>query len=288
MTQITASLVKELRARTGAGMMDAKKALVEADGDLSAAADALRVKGLAKAGKKAGRATAEGLVATHIAGTAGALVEVNCETDFVGRNENFQAFARKAAEQGLGAESVEALAAGIQEELTALIATVGENMTVRRHARLSVEQGAVVAYTHAALAQSLGKIGVLVALESAAPAEKLAEIGKQVAMHVAAANPAALDRNSVPAEDLEREKAVLKAQAMESGKPEEIAEKMVAGRLNKFYESQCLTEQKFIIDPDVTVGAFVESQAKEAGAAITITGFARLALGEGAEAGEEG
>jgi elongation factor Ts len=284
MPPVTAALVKDLRARTGAGMMDAKKALEEAGGDLEAAVDALRTKGLATAGKKADRATGEGVVALALSadGRTGALAEVNCETDFVARNADFQAFAARAATTGLDAADAAALAAALEAERTEMIAKIGENLVLRRHARLSVAQGAVVGYTHAALAPNLGKIGVLVALESTAPAEKLAEAGKQIAMHVAAAAPAALDRDSVSPEDLERERAVLKAQAMESGKPADIAEKMVAGRLGKFYEAQCLVEQPLVMNPDVTVGAFVEAAGQGAGAAIAITGFARLALGEGA------
>ena len=284
MPPVTAALVKDLRARTGAGMMDAKRALEEAGGDLDAAADALRVKGLAKASKKADRAAGEGVVALALSadGRTGALVEVNCETDFVARNADFQAFAARAARAGLDAADAAALADALEAERTEMIGKIGENLVLRRHARLSVGQGAVVGYTHAALAPNLGKIGVLIALESPAPAEKLAEEGKQVAMHVAAAAPAALDRDSVNPEDLEREKAVLKAQAMESGKSADIAEKMVAGRLGKFYEAQCLVEQPLVMNPDVTVGDFVAAAAQGAGADIALTGFARLALGEDA------
>lgn len=285
MTAITASLVKDLRERTGAGMMDAKRALEEAGGDMEAAIDALRTKGLAKAGKKAGRATGEGVIALALSadGRKGALVELNCETDFVARNGDFQALAAKAAQSGLESENAEAVASTLGADVTNLIATIGENMALRRHARLSVKQGAVIGYIHAALAPNMGRIGVLVALESTASADKLQAIGKQLAMHIAAANPSALDRSAISAQTLERERTVLKAQAIESGKSPEIAEKMVEGRLRQFYAEQCLTEQPLVMNPDMTVGAFVEGEGKAAGAPIAIKAFVRLALGEGIE-----
>lgn len=284
MADITASMVKELRESTGVGMMDAKKALVENDGNMEAAVDWLRAKGMAKAAKKSGRTAAEGLVAVVTEGTKGAVVELNAETDFVARNEEFQAMVKNVAKEALSVNTVEELAAAeingkaVSETITDLIAKIGENMALRRMTSLSVSQGAVVGYVHGALTDGLGKIGVLVALESSEPADKLQEIGKQVAMHVAAANPQFLDRTSVDPEVLERERTVLKEQAIESGKPAEIAEKMVEGRIRKFYEEICLTEQAFVMDPDQTV-----EQAVKAIGDVKITGFARVQLGEGIE-----
>ncbi len=284
MADITASMVKELRESTGVGMMDAKKALVENDGNMEAAVDWLRAKGMAKAAKKSGRTAAEGLVAVVTEGTKGAVVELNAETDFVARNEAFQSMVKNVATEALSVNTVEELAAAeingkaVSETITDLIAKIGENMALRRMTSLSVSQGAVVGYVHGALTDGLGKIGVLVALESSEPADKLQEIGKQVAMHVAAANPQFLDKTSVDPEVLERERTVLKEQAIESGKPAEIAEKMVEGRIRKFYEEICLTEQAFVMDPDQTV-----EQAVKAIGDVKITGFARVQLGEGIE-----
>ena len=289
MANITAAMVKDLREQTGVGMMDAKKALVENDGNIEASIDWLRTKGLAKAAKKSDRTAAEGLVAVVTEGTTGAVIELNAETDFVSRNEEFQKFVRNVAEKATSVDSVEALAAAdlggkpVSEKLTDLIATIGENMALRRMTRLSVSEGAVVGYVHSALADGLGKIGVLVALESSAPTSTLEGLGKQIAMHVAAANPQFLDRGAVDPEVLDRERAVLKEQAIESGKPAEIAEKMVEGRIRKFYEEICLTEQAFIMDTDKTVTEAIEAAGKEAGAEIKLTGFARVQLGEGIE-----
>lgn len=292
MAEITAALVKELREKTGAGMMDCKKALAETNGDLEGAVDWLRKKGLAAAAKKSGRVAAEGLVAVATAGTAGAVVEVNAETDFVARNEKFQAFAGKAAEVALttGAD-VEALkgaaypGAGhtVQDELTSLIATIGENMNLRRAAKLSVPAGVITSYIHTAIAPGLGKIGVLVALESTGDAAKLTELGKQIAMHVAAARPEALDIADVDVSALEREKNVLADQARASGKPESIIEKMVEGRLRKYYEEVCLLEQTYVIDGESKIRKVVEAAAKDVGAPVKLTGFIRFALGEGIE-----
>ncbi len=288
MADITASMVKELRESTGVGMMDAKKALVENNGDMEAAVDWLRTKGLAKAAKKSGRTAAEGLVAIVTEGTKGAVIELNAETDFVSRNEEFQAFVKKVATKALEVENIEELAAAdlggksVADELTDLIAKIGENMTLRRMEKLTVSEGAVVGYVHSALADGLGKIGVLVALESSADDATLQEIGKQVAMHVAAANPQALDKNSVDPETLDRERNVLKEQAIASGKPADIAEKMVEGRIRKFYEEICLTEQAFIMDPDKTV-----AEAIAAAGDITLKAFTRVQLGEGIEKEEE-
>lgn len=291
MAEITAALVKELREKTGAGMMDCKKALAETAGDLEGAFDWLRKKGLAAAAKKAGRVAAEGLIGLATDGPRGALVEVNAETDFVARNEQFQGFVREVAKLALGVDSLEALAkaaypgAGqsVAEKLTQLIATIGENMTLRRMTRLTVGKGAVVGYVHNAAAPGLGKIGVLVALESSGDQAKLAGFGKQLAMHVAAASPQALDIKSVDPASLERERAVLTEQARASGRPEEIIAKMVEGRLRKFYEEVVLLEQTYVIDNESKVKAAVAAAAKEAGAPVEVTGFRRLVLGEGVE-----
>jgi elongation factor Ts len=289
MAEITAALVKELREKTGAGMMDCKKALAETKGDLEGAFDWLRKKGLAAAAKKAGRVAAEGLVGLAVEGTRGALVEVNAETDFVARNEQFQGFVRQVAHQALDASDIEGLAASpygrdgksVAETLTQLIATIGENMTLRRMARLSVGRGVVVGYVHNSQAPGLGKIGVLVGLESIGDAGKLVAFGKQLAMHVAAANPQSLDIATVDPAALERERGVLAEQARASGKPEEIIAKMVEGRLRKYYEEVVLLEQVYVIDGESRVKAAVAAAAKEAGAPITVVGFYRMVLGEG-------
>ncbi len=292
MADITASMVKELREKTGAGMMDAKKALTETGGDMTEAVDWLRKKGLAKAEKKAGRAAAEGLVAIATEGTKGAVIEINSETDFVSRNEQFQSFVTQAASVALssGAQDAETLAEkpfgngkSVKDSLTDLIATIGENMTLRRAARLEVSEGVIASYMHSALAPGLGKIGVLVALESAAAPEKLQELGKQIAMHVAAASPEFLDPASVDTSSLEREKNVLREQALASGKPENIVDKMLEGRIRKYYEEVCLIEQIFVIDNETKIGKLVEEKGKEFGAPIKLTGFVRFKLGEGVE-----
>lgn len=288
MADITASMVKELREATGVGMMDAKKALVENDGNMDQAVDWLRTQGLAKAAKKSGRTAAEGLVAIVTEGTKGAVVEVNAETDFVARNEQFQAFVKNVATLALNVNTLEELKAAdlngksVEETLTDLISTIGEHMSLRRMSNLSVDNGAIVGYIHGALADGMGKIGVLVALESAEDSGKLQEIGKQVAMHIAAANPQFLDKSSVSQEVLDRERTVLKEQAMASGKPAEIAEKMVEGRIRKFYEEICLLDQAFIMDTDKTVEAAVKAAGN-----ITVTAFDRVQLGEGIEKKEE-
>jgi elongation factor Ts len=272
-------------------MMDCKKALSETGGDLENAFDWLRKKGLAAAAKKAGRVAAEGLIGLATDGTRGALVEVNAETDFVARNEQFQAFVREVAKLALGVDSLDALTGAaypgegktVAEKLTQLIATVGENMTLRRMARLSVGRGAVAGYVHNAQAPGLGRIGVLVALESSGEPAKLGAFGKQLAMHVAAANPQALDVQSVDPAAVERERAVLAEQARASGRPEEIIAKMVEGRLRKFYEEVVLLEQTYVIDGESKVKAALAAMAKEAGAPVEIVGFSRLALGEGVQ-----
>jgi len=295
MAEITAALVKELRETTGAGMMDCKKALTENDGDMEASVDWLRSQGLAAAAKKAGRAASEGLVGVATSGAKGALVELNAETDFVARNESFQDFAESLVQIALAGDGdVEALKAAdhpsgdsVAEHLTQLISTIGENMDLRRSAVLEVENGVVSSYMHNAMKPGLGKIGVLVALESTGDAAALDALGKQLAMHVAAASPLALSRDDVDAGDLERERKILMEQARDSGKPEEIIEKMVEGRLRKYYEEVCLLEQTYVIDTDNNVEKAVEAAAKEIGAPVSIKGFVRFALGEGVEKEEE-
>jgi elongation factor Ts len=292
MAEITAALVKELREKSGAGMMDCKRALEESKGDLEAAFDGLRKKGLAAAAKKAGRVAAEGLVGVATAAKAGAVVEVNSETDFVARNELFQAFVRSVAALAVAQErDVEALKAAsfagngktVDGELTDLIARVGENMVLRRVMRLAVGQGYVASYVHNAVSPGLGKIGVLVALESAASEDVLAPLGRQLAMHVAAANPQYLDQTSVPASALDRERAVLREQALESGKSPDIVDRMVEGRLRKFYEDSVLLDQVYVIDGESRVGKVIETAAKDAGTPIKIAAFVRFGLGEGIE-----
>ena len=291
MAEITAALVKELREKTGAGMMDCKKALNEVAGDVEAAIDWLRKKGLASAAKKAGRVAAEGLVGAQASGTRGTLVEINAETDFVARNEQFQGFVRQAAElvfkTGDDADALKkaTFADGktMDEELTTMIATIGENMAFRRSVVLSVEKGVVSAYMHNQIVPGLGKIGVLVALESAGDEAKLAELGKQIAMHVAAANPLFLNVAAVDHDALERERAVLSEQAAASGKPANVIEKMVEGRIRKYYEEVVLTEQVFVIDGENKIAKVIENAAKDVGAPIALTGFVRFVLGEGVE-----
>ena len=290
MAEITAALVKELREKTGAGMMDCKKALGETAGDLEGAVDWLRKKGLSAAAKKAGRVAAEGLVGFAVAGHAGALVEINSETDFVARNDTFQGFVGAVAQLALtsGAD-VEALKAAafpgtgrsVADELTHMVSTIGENMSVRRAARLEVKTGVVASYMHNALAPGLGKIGVLVGLESTGNADALNALGRQIAMHIAAANPQALDIKSVDPKALEREREVLREQARTSGKAEAIIDKMVEGRLRKYYEEVVLLEQVYVIDGESRVKDAVAAAAKRAGAPVAVTGFVRFMLGEG-------
>ena len=290
MAEITAALVKDLREKTGAGMMDCKKALATNDGDVEAAVDWLRKQGLASAAKKSGRTASEGLVGVVTKGTKGAIVEVNAETDFVARNDQFQAFVQQVTDLTISTgEDIEALkiakigAATVSETLTTLIATIGENMNLRRASVLSVGSGVVVSYMHSALKPGLGKIGVLVALESKGDAAKLEALGKQLAMHVAAANPTALSRADVNMADLEREKNLQIEMARASGRPENIIEKMVEGRLRKYYEEVCLLEQIYVIDGETKVADAVTKAAKDLGAPVTVAGFRRFALGEGIE-----
>ncbi|MBN8521326.1 MAG: elongation factor Ts [Alphaproteobacteria bacterium] len=290
MAEITAGMVKELREKTGAGMMDAKNALVENKGDIEAAVDWLRKKGLAKAAKKSSRTAAEGLVAVEVSGTTGAVVEVNSETDFVARNEEFQAFVRKVSSAAVtkAADHASLLTSDIggknvQDTLTDLIAKIGENMAVRRMSKLTVSKGTVVGYMHNAVAPNLGKIGVLVALQSEGDKAKLEALGKQIAMHVAAAFPQYLRREDVDASAIERERDVLREQAKAEGKPADIVEKMLAGRINKFYEEICLLEQKFVIDGETKISKLLENAAQDVGAPVTLAGYARIQLGEGIE-----
>lgn len=295
MAEITAAAVKELREKSGAGMMDCKTALTENDGDMEAAIDWLRKKGLSAAAKKAGRAAAEGLVGMVIDGQTGALVEVNAETDFVGRNETFQEFVAKvsaiAVAKGDSFESLKAAeyesGTSVEQAVVDLVAKIGENLGLRRSVRLSVENGTVSGYIHGQVAPGMGKIGVLVALESDGDKDKLDELGRKLAMHVASSQPQYLDIASVDASALEREREILAEQARASGKPEEIVEKMVEGRLRKFYEEVVLLEQVFIMDTDSKVGKFVEAAAKDIGSPVKIVGFERFTVGEGVERKED-
>jgi elongation factor Ts len=286
MAEITAAMVRDLREKTGAGMMDCKKALSETAGDMEAAIDWLRKKGLSAAAKKSGRVAAEGLIGVASGPNTAAMVEVNAETDFVARNEMFQAFVSEVAGLALSVgEDVEALKRAtypgtthsVADELTRLIATIGENMTIRRARRLQVESGTVATYVHNAIRPGLGKIGVLVAVEGASELAALEALGRQVGMHVAAARPEALDISGVDPAALEREKDVLTEQARASGKPENIIEKMVEGRIRKYYEEVVLLEQVWVHDGESRVKAV----AKKAG--VAIKGFARFQLGEGIE-----
>ena len=288
---VTAALVKELREKSGAGMMDCKKALAETDGDMEAAIDWLRTKGLATAAKKSGRVASEGLVAFAVNGTKGAVIELNAETDFVARNTEFQEFASTLAGLALAAGDLDALTAAdypdtgrnVAEELTHKIATIGENMSLRRMAAVSVGSGAVVSYMHNATAAGLGRIGVLVALESSADADVLEPLGKQIAMHIAATAPASLSVDDLDKDMVQRERDVLIEQAKASGKPQEIAEKMVEGRMKKYYKEVVLLEQVSVIDGETQISDVVAKAGKDAGAEIALTGFVRFNLGEGIE-----
>jgi elongation factor Ts len=295
MAEITAATVKELRERTSAGMMDCKKALAETNGDMEAAIDWLRAKGLSAAAKKAGRTASEGLVGVTVEGNRGAVVEVNSETDFVAKNEIFQDFVRNVAKLALTAGTdVQALRAAsypeggtVQEKLTDNIAKIGENQSLRRAAVLEVGQGIIVPYVHNQVVPGLGKIGVLVALESAAPAETLQALGKQVAMHVAAAHPLALNADDLDPELIERERSIAMEKAKESGKPQNIVEKMVEGGLAKFRKESALTSQLFVMDGKTPVAEVISSAAKDAGSPIELKGFVRFQLGEGIEKKQE-
>jgi elongation factor Ts len=292
MATIGATLVKELRDKTGAGMMDCKAALAETNGDMEAAIDWLRAKGLAKAAKKAGRVAAEGLIGLAAAAHEAALVEVNSETDFVARNATFQEMASGIAKAAVGAKGdldklLKAKFPGgkatVADTVTEMIGTIGENMTLRRTGYLAVKNGTVASYMHNTLAPGLGKIGVIVALESKGEPKQLAAFGKQLAMHIAAANPQAVDVESLDKDVIARERAVLTEQAKDSGKPAPVIEKMVEGRLRKFYEDVVLLAQAFVHDPETKVENAVADAEKAAGAPIKIVGFHRFALGEGVD-----
>ncbi|SSC73638.1 unnamed protein product [Ciceribacter sp. T2.26MG-112.2] len=292
MAEITAALVKELREKSGAGMMDCKKALTENNGDIEAAIDWLRAKGIAKADKKSGRTAAEGLIGIAGAGTSAVVVEVNSETDFVARNDAFQELVRGVASVALSTDgTVDAIAAAnypatgksVSDTIKDAIGHIGENMTLRRAALLSVEDGVVATYVHNAVSDGLGKLGVLVALKSTGNKDVLTAIGRQVAMHIAATNPLAIRAEEVDATVAERERNVFIEQSRASGKPDAIIEKMVDGRMRKFFEEVALLSQAFVVNPDLTVGAAIKEAEKEAGAPIEVTGMARLLLGEGIE-----
>ena len=292
MANITAADIKALRDRTGAGMMDAKKALTEAGGDIEAAVDALRAKGLATAQKKSSRTAAEGLVGLAVEGTKGVAVEVNSETDFVSKNDQFQDFVRKVTETALktGTDDVEALKAAnypdggtVGDKLTDSIATIGENQQIRRIKSVEVSNGVVVPYMHNAAAANLGKIGVLVALESEADAETLETLGKQIAMHIAAAFPLALNADGLDSELIERERSIAKDKAAESGKPEAVQEKMVDGAIAKFAKENALLSQLFVMDNKTPIADVVAKAGKDAGKPIVLKDYVRFQLGEGIE-----
>ncbi|MEM9106238.1 MAG: translation elongation factor Ts [Pseudomonadota bacterium] len=284
--------MKELREKSGAGMMDCKKALTETNGDMEAAIDWLRAKGIAKADKKSGRTAAEGLVGVAADGNDAVVVEINSETDFVARNDAFQDLVRGVAAVALGTDgTVEAVGAAtypatgksVTDSVTDAVATIGENLNLRRSAKVSVEEGVVASYIHNAVADGLGKLGVLVGLKSSGDTAALAAIGKQVAMHVAATNPLAVTSADVDADVADRERAIFIEQARESGKPENIIEKMVEGRMRKFFEEVALMSQAFVVNPDQTVEAAIKEAEAQVGAPITVTGFVRFQLGEGVD-----
>jgi elongation factor Ts len=291
MAEITAALVKQLRDKTGAGMMDAKKALVENNGDIDASADWLREKGILKAAKKADRIAAEGLVGVASSSNAAALVEVNSETDFVARNDGFQKAVREIAGIALAnngdvvkvAHATSSTGGTVNEMLQSLVATIGENMSLRRTAAISVSQGVVATYIHNQAGEGLGKIGVLVALESPGDASRLTDLGRKVAMHIASMKPLAATTAELDPAVVEKERQILTAQAAESGKPANVVEKMVEGRIRKFYQESVLVEQAFVMDPDVTVGKFIETAGKNMGAPVTLKGFLKFEVGEGIE-----
>ena len=294
MAEVTAALVRDLREKTGAGMMDCKKALTESDGDGEAAVDWLRKKGLAAAAKKAGRAATEGLVGVLTEGPRGAIVEINSETDFVARNDTFQDFVRTVTAlalsgdpDSLGDAPYPDTGRTVSEEAAHLVAKIGENINVRRAAKLTVGKGIIAGYVHNQVVAGLGKIGVLVGLESAADAAALAGRGRQLAMHIAASQPQFVSVDRVDPAVLERERAVLSDQARASGRPEEIVAKMVEGRLRKFYEEIVLLEQTFVIDGESKVAKVIEAAAKDLGSPVAVTGFVRYNLGEGIAKGPD-
>ena len=291
MAEITAAAVKDLRERSGAGMMDCKKALAETDGNMEAAIDWLRTKGLATAAKKSGRTAAEGLVGVAVEGKKGAAVEVNSETDFVAKNDQFQDFVRTVSKLALQTgDSIDALAAAaypgggtVQEKLTSNVATIGENQQLRRAKVVSVNEGAVVSYVHNAAAAGIGKIGVLVALEGSAPVDKIEALGKSLAMHIAAANPLSLHEEGLDEALVERERAIAMEKAAGSGKPQNIIEKMVEGAIAKFRKENALTSQLFVMDNKTPIKDVIAAAAKDAGGSIALTDYVRFQLGEGIE-----
>jgi elongation factor Ts len=290
MADITATMVKDLRDKTGAGMMDCKTALKETDGDMEAAIDWLRKKGISKAAKKAGRAAAEGLVGVSVDGNTGVLLEVNAETDFVAKNDEFKAFVKDASKLALkeGGNLEKLLAAPmgsstVQHTLTEMVAKIGENMSVRRAAALSVNPGVVAAYVHNASSPELGNIGVLVGLKSTADKEKLSALAKQIAMHVAAASPLALTREHLDKAVVEREYNVQKDIALQSGKPEAVVEKMMEGRMRKYYEDVVLMQQIYMLDGETPIAKLIEKASKDLGTPVEIEGFVRFKVGEGIE-----
>ena len=294
MADITASLVKELRDKTGAGMMDSKAALVETKGDIEAAVDWLRKKGLAKAAKKAGRVAAEGLIGAVVEKNKGVLVEVNSETDFVARNEQFQGLvkliAQTALHNGTDVEKLKSVKVGgstVQEAIASAIATIGENMSLRRANMLNVGEGVIANYMHSSVTDGLGKIGVLVALESKGKADVLAEIGRKIAMHIAAANPQAVEASGIDKATIERERNVLADKARTSGKPDNVVEKIVESGLKTYYKEVSLIDQAFVHDPAKSVAQALKEVEGQAGAPIKISGFLRYALGEGVEKQEQ-
>jgi elongation factor Ts len=296
MAEITAKMVKDLRDSTGAGMMDCKKALTETNGDMEAAVDWLRTKGLAAAAKKAGRTAAEGLIGVTVAGKRGAVVEVNSETDFVAKNDTFQGFVRTVTEIAaeLGSDVATLLSASypesdgsVHDKLTHNIATIGEHQNLRRAAIVEVDEGVVTSYVHNAAASGLGKIGVLVGLESKAPADVLEPLGKQLAMHIAAANPLALDETGLDPAMVERERAIAREKAATSGKPADIIEKMIEGGVRKYAQENSLLTQVFVMDGKSKVADVIANAAKAAGTPIVLKSFVRLQLGEGIEREEK-
>eukprot|EP01038_Epipyxis_sp_PR26KG_P011725 gene11725-15692_t len=295
MAEITAALVKDLREKTGVGMMDCKKALTENNGDIEASIDWLRAKGLSKAAKKADRAAAEGLVGVYVEGNTGVLVELNAETDFVSRNEQFQAAVSGITKLAHGFDGLEALGAAaspagegtVNDYVTNLIATIGENMTLRRMAKVSVNQGVVASYIHTATGEGLGRIGVLVGVETGGDAAVANDIGRKVAMHIAATAPLSLKTDDLDPAVVERERQVLTEQARESGKSDDVIARMIEGRIRKFYEEVVLLQQPFVMNPDQTVAAFVAETAKAAGISAEVTGFAMFKLGDGVEKKED-
>ena len=294
MAEVTASLVKELRDKTGAGMMDSKTALVETKGDLEAAVDWLRKKGLAKAAKKSGRVAAEGLIGAVVDKNKGVLVEVNSETDFVARNEQFQGLVKLIAQAALhnstDVEKLKTVKMGgstVEEAIASAISTIGENMTLRRAAMLTVGEGVIGSYVHSSIADGLGKIGVLVGLESKGKPDALAEIGRKIAMHIAASNPQAVDAAGLDKATIERERNVLADKARAAGKPDNVVEKIVEGGLKTYYKEVTLAEQAFVHDPSKSVTQALKEAEGQAGAPIKISGFLRYALSESIEKQEQ-